>query len=385
MFMYQRNYAKIDLDAIEYNTDRILEKLDGRAKLLAVIKADAYGHGAVEVAHFLKDRCDFFGVASVEEAAELYRAGIKTPILILGYVSPKQYEEVVSDGFRIPVFSLETAKALSAEAVRQGRVAKFHFCIDTGMSRIGFQVNEKSADLCSEICALDNIEAEGLFSHFATADEKDLTKTLAQREKFVSFVKMLEQRGIDIPIKHLYNSAGIMVFDEYFDMVRSGIITYGLYPSGDVDKSLLELKPALEWKSHITHIKTLEKGREISYGGTYITEKDTVVATVPVGYADGYPRLLSNKGRVLVNGKSARILGRVCMDQLMIDITGIDGVSVEDEVTLVGRDGGAFLPVEEVAALAGTINYELVCSLSRRVPKAYYRHGELVKFVEYLR
>ncbi len=383
--MYHRTYAKINLDAIEYNIEGVLKKLGGKAKLLAVIKADAYGHGAVEVGRFLENKCDFFGVASVEEAAELYRAGIKKPVLILGYVSPLQFEEVVRDDIRIPVFSYESAKALSDEAERQERVVKFHFCIDTGMSRIGFQVNDESADICKKICALPNIEAEGLFSHFATADETDLSKTFAQKERFERFISLLEERGIDIPIKHLYNSAGIMVFDEYFDMVRSGIITYGLYPSHEVDRSRLDIRPALEWKSYVSHVKTLEKGREISYGGTYTTDKDTVVATVPVGYADGYPRSLSNKGRVIVKGQYAPILGRVCMDQLMIDVTGIDGVCVEDEVTLVGTDGGAQLSIEEVSELAGSFNYEQTCSLARRVPKLYYRHGELVKTVEYLR
>lgn len=383
--MYHRTFAKIDLDAIEYNINNVQKKLNGDAKILAVIKADAYGHGAVEVGKFLENRCDFFGVASVEEAAELYRAGIKKPVLILGYVSPMQFDEVVRDDIRIPVFSYDSAKALSDEAVKQERCARFHFCIDTGMSRIGFQVSEESADICKKICELPNIEAEGIFSHFATADESDLTKTYKQKDSFVYFNSLLSERGIDIPIKHLYNSAGIMVFDDYFDMVRSGIITYGLYPSHEVDSSLLDIRPALEWKSHISHIKTLEKGRGISYGATYVTERDTVVATVPVGYADGYPRALSNKGRVIVNGRYAKILGRVCMDQLMIDITDIDGVSVEDEVTLVGRDGDAFLSIEEVSELAGSFNYELTCSLARRVSKLYYRHGQHIKTVEYLR
>ncbi len=383
--MYHRTYAKIDLDAIEYNIENVRKKLKPSTKLLAVIKADAYGHGAVEVGRFLESKCDFFGVASVEEAAELYRAGIKKPVLILGYVSPQQFDEVVRDEMRIPVFSFESAKALSDEAVRQGKVAKFHFCIDTGMSRIGFQVSEESADICKMICELPCIEAEGIFSHFATADESDLSKTYAQRERFLLFLDMLNNRNIDIPIRHLYNSAGIMVLDDCFDMVRSGIITYGLYPSHEVDSSILDIKPALEWKSHITHIKTLPKGREISYGATYVTEKDTVIATVPVGYADGYPRALSNKGRVIVGGQYAKILGRVCMDQLMIDITDIDGVSIEDEVTLVGKDGDARLSIEEVSELAGSFNYELTCSLARRVPKLYYRNGEHIKTVEYLR
>lgn len=381
--MYYRTYLKIDLDAIEYNIDNVLRKLAGKAKLLAVIKADAYGNGAVEVGKFLESKCDFFGVACVEEAMELINAGIKTPILVLGGVSPQQYDVIVENDIRIPIFSYEAAQALSDEAVRQNKNIPFHFCLDTGMSRIGFQVNSESADVCKKITELPNITAEGLFSHFATADEENLEKTLAQKKHFSDFVKMLAERGIDIPIKHISNSAGIMVLDDTFDMVRSGIITYGLYPSAEVDKSLMDIKPSMEWKTHISHIKTLEAGREISYGGTYVTDKETVVATIPVGYADGYPRCLSNIGRVIVNGKYAPILGRVCMDQFMVDITGIPDVKEENEVTLVGCDGELTLTMEEVSEMAHSFNYELPCRISRRVPRVYTRNGEVVKTVNY--
>ena len=381
--MYHRTYLKIDLDAIEYNIDNVLRKLDGKAKLLAVIKADAYGNGAVEVGKFLESKCDFFGVACVEEAMELINAGIKTPILVLGGVSPQQYDVIVENDIRIPIFSYEAAQALSDEAVRQNKNIPFHFCLDTGMSRIGFQVNSESADVCKKITELPNITAEGLFSHFATADEENLEKTLVQKKRFSDFVKMLFERGIDIPIKHISNSAGIMVLDDTFDMVRSGIITYGLYPSAEVDKSLMDIKPSMEWKTHISHIKTLEAGREISYGGTYVTDKETVVATIPVGYADGYPRCLSNIGRVIVNGKYAPILGRVCMDQFMVDITGIPDVKEENEVTLVGCDGELTLTMEEVSEMAHSFNYELPCRISRRVPRVYTRNGEVVKTVNY--
>lgn len=381
--MYYRTYLKIDLDAIEYNIDNVLRKLAGKAKLLAVIKADAYGNGAVEVGKFLESKCDFFGVACVEEAMELINAGIKTPILVLGGVSPQQYDVIVENDIRIPIFSYEAAQALSDEAVRQNKNIPFHFCLDTGMSRIGFQVNSESADVCKKITELPNIIAEGLFSHFATADEENLEKTLAQKKHFSDFVKMLAERGIDIPIKHISNSAGIMVLDDTFDMVRSGIITYGLYPSAEVDKSLMDIKPSMEWKTHISHIKTLEAGREISYGGTYVTDKETVVATIPVGYADGYPRCLSNIGRVIVNGRYAPILGRVCMDQFMVDITGIPDVKEENEVTLVGCDGELTLTMEEVSEMAHSFNYELPCRISRRVPRVYTRNGEVVKTVNY--
>lgn len=382
--MYQRTYAKIDLDAIEYNVNSVLKKIDGKAKLLCVIKADAYGHGAVEVGRFIEDKCDYFGVACIEEAMELINSGIKKPVLILGYVAPQVFDIVVKHDIRVPIFSYEDAQALSQEAVRQNKIAAFHFCIDTGMSRIGFQVNEGSADLCKKITLLPNIKAEGLFSHFATADEADLTKAKHQAQCYKGFVQMLSDRGIEIPVKHLNNSAAIMNFDESFDMVRSGIITYGLYPSEEVDKSLIDIKPAMEWKTHISYIKTLDAGREISYGGTYKTEKPTIVATIPVGYADGYPRCLSNCGKVIINGKYANILGRVCMDQFMVDITDIADAKVGDEVTLVGKNNDAVLTMEEVSQLAHSFNYELPCRVARRVPRVYYKNGKAVKTVDYV-
>ena len=382
--MYFRTQARIDLDAVEYNCSNVRAKLPDDCKLLGVIKADAYGHGAVELAHFLDEKCDFFGVACIEEAVELKKAGVKAPVLILGYVDSNVYDLVVKYDVRIPIFSMESAVALSNEAVRQGKTVPFHFCIDTGMSRIGFQVNEQSADMCKEITLLPNIEAEGLFSHFATADEADLTKAKAQREKYKAFVKMLEDRGVNIPVKHLNNSAGIMNFDEYFDMCRMGIILYGLYPSEEVDKSLLDIKPVMSWLTHITHIKTLEPGREISYGGTYKTTEPRVIATIPVGYADGYPRCLSNKGRVIINGQYANIVGRVCMDQFMVDVTDVKGVDLNSTVTLVGRDGDACLSMEEVSNSAHSFNYELPCRVARRVPRVYYKNGEIVKVVNYL-
>ena len=382
--MYHRTYAQINLDAINRNINNVIEKTGSKAKLLAVIKADAYGHGAVEIGRLLEDRCSFFGVACVAEALELINAGLTKPILILGYVSPYEYPKIVKNNIRIPIFSYEDAKALSEEAVQQGKTVPFHFCIDTGMSRIGFQVNEDSADICKKISALPNIKAEGLFSHFATADEKDLTKAMAQRDRYIDFDNMLKNRGVNVEIRHLNNSAGIMVFDNYFDMVRSGIITYGLYPSEEVDKSLLNIEPALQWKTHISHIKTLPAGREISYGGTYKTTADTVIATVPVGYADGYPRSLSNKGRVIINGRYAPIVGRICMDQFMVNVTDIPDAQVGDCVTLVGTDGDACLSMEEVSNLSGSFNYELPCRISRRVPRVYIKNGEEYKTVEYV-
>lgn len=381
--MYFRTEAAIDLDAAEHNFNITRAKLPENVKLLCVIKADAYGHGAVPLAKLFEGRADFYGVACIEEAIELKKAGIKTPVLILGAVPKEFYSDIVKYDIRVPIFNLEDAKALSAEAVKQNKTAPFHFCVDTGMSRIGFQVNKESADTCLEITKLPNIEAEGLFSHFATADEKDLSKAIAQRDKFKEFIKLLEERGINIPIKHINNSAGIMNFDEYFDMCRMGIILYGLYPSHEVDENLLKIKPVMEWRAHITHIKELEPGREISYGGTYKTGETRRIATIPVGYADGYPRCLSNKGKVIINGEFAPITGRVCMDQFMVDITGIDA-KVGDTVVLVGKSGSKELSMEEVSENAYSFNYELPCRVARRVPRTYYRDGKFLFSTNYM-
>lgn len=381
--MFFRTEAAIDLDAAEHNFNVTRAKLPRNVKLLCVIKADAYGHGAVPFAEMFDSKADFFGVACIEEAIELKKAGIKTPILILGWVPPDLFEDIVQYDIRIPIFHLDDAKALSDEAVKQGKSVPFHFCVDTGMSRIGFQVSEKSADICKEITELPGIVAEGLFSHFATADEEDLSKAIAQRDRFKQFINLLAERGIDIPIKHLNNSAGIMNFDEYFDMCRMGIILYGLYPSHEVDKSLLEIRPVMEWKTHISHIKELEPGREISYGGTFKTDETRKIATIPVGYADGYPRCLSNKGKVLINGQSAPIVGRVCMDQFMADITGIEA-EIGDEVILIGKSGDQEISMEEFSESAYSFNYEIPCRIARRVPRTYYRNGKLMFSTNYM-
>lgn len=382
--MTSRTCVEIDLDAIEYNYNNTRAKLPNGCKLLGVIKANAYGHGAVEISQLLEDKCDFFGVASIEEALELKYAGVKTPLLILGTVFEEAYADVVKYDIRIPIFSYDMALALSNEAVRQGKTVDFHFCLDTGMSRIGFQATQENADICKKITELPNINAEGLFSHFATADELDLSRAVAQQERFKAFVKMLEDRGVNIPIKHLNNSAGIMNFDEKFDMCRMGIILYGLYPSDDVDKSLLDIKPAMSWKSRISHIKSLEKGREISYGGTYTTQADRIIATIPVGYADGYPRCLSNIGKVIINDTYAPIVGRVCMDQFMVDITDIKGVNVGDEVILMGKGKNTEISIEELSGNAHSFNYELACRIDMRVPRVFIKDGKEIKQTNYI-
>ena len=383
MLGYERTYAEVDLDAISHNIEAVRRRAAGK-KLLCVLKADAYGHGAAAGARRLRDQCDFFGVACMEEAVELRRQGIDKPILLLGYTSPQEFPLAVKYDLRTAIFRREDGEALSAEALRQGRQAKVHFAVDTGMSRIGFQVTEEAAEDCRYLAGLTGLRAEGMFSHYATADEKDLSKARAQYDRFCRFDRMLKDRGVKIPLRHLDNSAGIMNFGGEFEMVRSGIVTYGLYPSAEVNRRLLPLEPVLQWKTSVSFVKWLEPGREVSYGGTYRTEERRRVATVPIGYADGYPRSLSGKFYVLIRGRRAPILGKVCMDQIMVDVTDIPEVEAETPVTLVGRDEGKTIAVEEIAQAAGTFNYEFICGIARRVPRMYRRGGRIVERSDYL-
>ena len=374
--------VKIDLDAISDNFNAIRAK--ARVPVMAVIKADAYGHGAIQVARLLQDRAAFFGVSSMLEATELRRAGLINPILILGHTPVKAFGTAIREGIRPTIFRYEDAVALSEAAAAEGMPAHFHFAVDTGMSRIGFPVTEEAADTCARIAQLPGLVPEGIFSHFATADSADLSRARAQAERFDAFCSMLKVRNVQIPIRHLNNSAGIMNFDTHYEMVRAGIVTYGMYPSDEVSPDLLALKPAMQFLSRVTFVKTLPAGKEISYGGTYTTTKDTVVATVPVGYADGYRRNLSGKFYCLIHGKRAPILGRVCMDQMMVDVTDIPGVEPGDRVTLVGTDGEETITMEAIAAAADSFNYEFVCGISRRVPRIYVSGGKNVHSVHYL-
>ena len=379
---FDNTRVKIDLDAIAHNFDAVREKTGVR--VMAVIKADAYGHGAIQVARLLEDKCAFFGVSSMLEAMELRQAGLSTPILILGHTPVSAFPTAIGQGIRPTIFHYEDALALSDAAQSLGCAAPFHFAVDTGMSRIGFQATEESADICAKIAALPGLVAEGLFSHFATADCADLSRSYRQAELFASFDNMLKARGVEIPIRHLDNSAGLMNFPAHYEMVRSGIVTYGMYPSDEVDPALLELKPALRWESRITHVKLLPAGREISYGGTFVTTQPTMVATIPVGYADGYRRSLSGKFYVLIRGQRAPILGRICMDQMMVDVTDIPDVQLNDRVVLVGTDGSETITMEDISAAADSFNYEFVCGISRRVPRIYVRGGKTVHSVHYL-
>ena len=381
--MLQDNtYVTVDLDIIEKNIDAVSRKAG--VPVMAVIKADAYGHGSVPVAKLLEGRCAFFGVSSISEALELRQAGIETPILILGHTPSAAFAQAIEHDIRPAIFSLDGAKALSYEAQKLGRSARFHFAVDTGMSRIGFPLCEASADACAEAVRLPGIFAEGLFSHFATADCADLSRAQAQARRFDAFVAMLRQRGVTIPICHMNNSAGLMNFTNSYDMVRSGIVTYGLYPSSEVDPGLLDISPAMTWRSRITHVQDLPAGREIGYGGTYVTSGPTKVATIPVGYADGYRWSLSGKFHVLIKGQKAPILGRICMDQMMVDVTHIPDVAIGNSVVLLGQQEDASITAEEIAAAAGSFNYEFLCGISRRVPRYYVRGGRTVQTIHYL-
>ena len=375
-------YAAIDLSRIEANFRAVCQKAGVPA--MAVVKADAYGHGAVAVARVLEEQCAFFGVAMLQEALELRQAGIQKPILVLGHTPPECYADAIKAHIRPAIFHYEDALLLSQTAVALGMDAPFHFALDTGMSRIGFQATEESAALCARIAALPGLIPEGLFSHFATSDCADLSAAQAQAARFDAFDKMLRQRGVNVAIRHLDNSAGVMNFSCHYDMVRAGIVIYGLYPSDEVSPELLQLQPALSWHSHISHIKVLEPGRAVSYGGTYVTEKPTTVATVPVGYADGYRRCLSSRFYVLIRGKKAPILGRICMDQMMVDVTDIPDVQLYDKVVLVGKSGDAEITAEEISRAGNSFNYEFVCNISRRVPRLYYKDGKLIHQVHYL-
>ena len=329
---YYRVKAEINLDAIHENVANAKALTKPGTKLMAIIKADAYGHGAVMVAHTLEDVADAYGVAILEEGIELRQSGINKPILILGYTPAPLYPAMIKYDIATAVFEYDMAEKMSEAAEKIGKKAKVHIKLDTGMSRIGFKQDDESLEVIKKIAELPGIEIEGCFTHFATMDEKDKTKAMKQFERYMDFVERIEDVGIKIPVKHVSNSAGIIEKQEVnLDMVRDGICVYGMYPSDEVDKTKLKLTPAMEIKSYVSFVKTLEAGVEIGYGGTYITTKQTTVATIPVGYADGYSRALSNRGRVLIKGKRFPIIGRICMDQFMVDVTGMD-VKVGDKV-----------------------------------------------------
>jgi len=375
-------YVKIDLDILEENYRAICQKAG--VPVMAIIKADAYGHGAVPIAHHLAHLCGYFGVSSVEEAIELRNAGIQQPILVLGHIPVSEFPQAVKLQIRPAICRYDDALALSQEAQRQNVTAPFHFALDTGMSRIGFQPTAEDAQLCARIAALPNLTAEGLFSHFASSDSTDLSEAREQAALFDSFDRMLRALGVEIPIRHMDNSAGIMNFSAHYEMVRAGIVLYGLYPSDEVDPKLLPLQPALSWYSYVSLIKELPAGRRIGYGGTHVLTRTTRVATIPAGYADGYRRGLSDRFCVLIRGKRAPILGRICMDQLMVDVTDIPQAQTDDKVVLIGTQDQEQITLEQMAQVLDTINYEVACGISRRVPRIYYRDNKYQEQIHYL-
>ena len=379
MTEHNRVCAEIDLDAIAYNMEQMKKRIGDHARLIAVVKADGYGHGAVPVAKMF-EACSYvwgYAVACLEEAMELREQGIRKPILVLGCVFPDQFEEMIRYDVRPAVYMESMAELISQEAVRQGKDAFIHIKIDTGMGRIGFPVTEESADAVERISRLPGIRIEGMFTHFAKADERDKTYTFLQHDRFMRMKELVEKRQVPVRYFDCDNSAGIIDFpDMKHDLARAGIAMYGMYPSDEVDQKAVDLRPALSLVSHVSFVKEVEAGTPISYGGTFVSDRPMRVATIPVGYGDGYPRSLSNKGYVLIHGKRARILGRVCMDQFMADVTDIPETAFMDRVVLVGRDGDEEITVDELAALSGRFNYEFVCCLGKRIPRIYKKSEE---------
>lgn len=388
----RRTWAVIDLDAICHNFNSIRNATNSSAMIMSVIKADAYGHGALQIAQELSDcGSDWFAVSNLDEALELRRNGIDKPILILGYTPPEYAAKLALNGISQAVFEAPYGKALAEHAKKAGVQVRVHIKIDTGMSRIGFAyhdnvINASSVDEIEEICVDSSLYPEGIFTHFAKADEDcdGEVFTRLQYDLFLDIISRLERRGVNFEFRHCCNSAGIERFPQmHLDMVRPGIILYGLSPS-KFTKGMLKLKPAMELKTVVSMVKTIPKDTPISYGGTFVSEKDIKIATVPIGYADGYPRLLSNQACMLVCGKRAPIVGRVCMDQTILDVTDIPDVQSGMTVTAFGKDGNEEITVDELASKLQTINYEIVCDVSRRVPRVYMKDGKVVNITDYI-
>ncbi len=370
--------AVISLDAVEHNFHEMRKNIAQDTKMIAVVKANAYGHGAVQIAHLIQnyDYIWGFATATAEEALALRKAGVMKPILILGIVFDEYYPELVRNHIRPAVCEYEEARKLSAEAVSQGETVHIHIALDTGMTRIGFADIPESVEEIRKIAALPNLEIEGMFTHFARADEYDRSPAMVQLERYREFSGRVAEAGVEIPLHHCSNSAGIIrVPEANLSIVRAGITIYGIYPSAQVETDIVRLAPVMELKSHVTYVKDVEPGTAISYGGTFAADRKLRVATVPVGYADGYPRQLSNKGWVLIHGQKAPILGRICMDQFMVDVTDIPDVCKGDEVTLIGRDGDEFISMDEMGELSGRFSYEFACDISTRVPRIYIKDG----------
>ncbi len=379
-------WAEVDLDALAHNIREVKRLTAGNVLVSAVIKADGYGHGAKRIAQTLLDNgADRLAIAVLDEGIELRQAGFEVPVLVLGYTDPERAAEVLNYGLEQAVYSWELAEALSKEAVRQSKTVKVHIKVDTGMGRIGLQPNGETVQLIKQIAALPNLVVEGLFTHFAVADAVDKEYTQGQYARFRWVVDALEAEGLHINIKHCGNSATIIDLpDMHMDMVRAGIMLYGLRPSDEVMLHKLELKQVMALKVRISHVKEIEAGQSVSYGRRFIAARKSTIASLPIGYADGYTRMLSGKAEALVKGKRVPVVGRICMDQCMIDVTGIEDVKVGDEVVLFGEQQGEWIYIDELAEKLGTINYEIVCMISKRVPRVYKKDGEIVDVLNYI-
>ena len=382
MFEYERVYAEIDLDAICKNVSAMKKNIANDTKILAVIKTDGYGHGAIPIAIELENIDDVYGfaVATAEEALDLRKNDIKKPILILGYTFPGNYEELIKNKISMALFREDSMAEIAKVAEEIGEKALVHIKVDTGMGRIGVLPNEEGARFAGKIIENPSLCLEGVFTHFAKADETDKEFTYGQIKKFDAYVKDIEEKyHYQIPIKHVSNSAGIIdVKEANMDLVRAGIILYGLWPSDEVNKENITLKPALSLYSTVVYLKEIEKGTPVSYGGKFIADKVMKIATIPVGYGDGYPRSLSGKGYVLIRGQKAPILGRVCMDQFMVDVSHIKDVCMGDKVTLIGNDENENITVDELGELADKFNYEFVCGLSKRIPRTFVKNKKVI-------
>lgn len=384
-----RAWAEINLDAIVHNYREIRKITNPTTKIMAIVKADGYGHGFKKIAEVLfENGIDAFGVATTDEAMQLRNAGFTLPVLILGIIPDDELNIVIENEISISVTNLEIAKKISSVATSLKKNAKIHIKLDTGMGRIGFVCGDDDAMTTEQIiqtAKLPYIDIEGVFSHFSKADESDKTYTKLQYKRFCDICSALEKSGITIPFKHICNSAGIIQFPEYhLDMVRSGIITYGLYPSEEVDKSKINLIPAMTVKTRVTNVKTIHHPSLISYGGKYTAKPGDKIATIAIGYADGFSRILSGKAKILIKGRKVNIVGNICMDQCMADVTEIPDIKIGDEVIIFGSDGNNTITVESVAQMLGTINYEVVCSVGKRVPRAYIQNNETVSVLNYL-
>lgn len=379
-------WAEIDLDSLAHNIKEVRRITNKEALVTAVVKANAYGHGSIEAAKvFLENGADRLAVATLSEAVELRRVGINVPILILGYTPDSQHKIAVENGIIEAIYKLESAEKLSQVAGSLNKRAKVHIKVDSGMGRIGFPPVNSSIDKIEKIFKLPNLEIEGIFTHFAKADEVDKSYTEKQFKNYKWVIEKLEDRNIQIPIKHVSNSAATIDLPEYnLNMVRGGIMIYGLYPSDEVDKEKISLNPAMTLKAKIAYLKEVPEGTGISYGQIFVTKRKSKIATIPIGYADGFTRLLTSKAEVAIKGKRAPIVGKICMDQCMIDVTDIEDVKVGDEVVLFGDGSNGVPHIDEVAEKLGTINYEIVCMVGRRVPRVYTKDGKIIKIIDYL-